>query len=82
MARPRAKPLKPGQVWIAKSDTGRSRMRRVVALVEDRVCYSTGSDLVHWCNRRAFQMWISTHRAIRSRSVANRKLILDPRPRK
>lgn len=81
MARPRAKHLKQGQVWVAKTATGRSRMRRVVALVNDRVCYSTGSDIVHWCNRRAFQLWIATHGAIRSRSVANRKLTLDPGPR-
>lgn len=33
-------------------------MRRVVAVRDGRVCYSTGSNTNRWCNVRTFLMWL------------------------
>jgi hypothetical protein len=73
--------IKTGQVWVSRSKDTRTPSRRVIQVINDRICYSTGSDQNRWCAPRAFLVWISIHNAISTRTRRARSLTLCAKAR-
>lgn len=70
----RARPLKPGQVWVSHAKGTRTHVRRIVAVADKRICYSTGSDGTRWCQVRAFRLWMNTYKAAKAMPGRGRTL--------
>ncbi len=52
--------IEPGMVFTPAGPGGgrRHSHRRVVAVFQDRVCYSAGGDKNHFCKVKTFQRWV------------------------
>lgn len=57
-----------GQVWVTRDPVTRSPSRRVVGVVGRRVCYCSGGRQNHWCDVRAFRLWIRRYFAKATRT--------------
>jgi len=68
--------IQQGQVWVSRSPITRTPSRRVVALAESKICYSTGGDRTRWCRIRAFRAWVRRYAAVATRTRRTRSLVL------
>lgn len=66
----------PGQIWVTRSSTTRTRSRRVLEVAGSRICYSSGGDRPRWCQARAFRLWIRRYAAVTTRTRRCRSLTL------
>lgn len=71
--------IKPGQIWVSHNLKTRTLTRRVIASMDDRVCYSVGSHQTRWCRRRAFRLWVRRYHAVATRTRRARTLVLKAR---
>lgn len=65
-----------GQIWVIRAPGARVRVRRVLAVLDGRVCYSDGGRSPRWCQPRAFRLWIRRYRAVATRTRRKRSLQL------
>lgn len=68
--------IQPGQIWISRATSTRTRSRRVLAVADGRVCYSTGGERPRWCQPRAFRLWIRRYKAKATRARRARTMKL------
>lgn len=72
----RSSPLQAGQVWVTRHPKTRTASRRIVAVIDARVCYSTGGEILRWCRRSQFRHWIRAYAAKATRTARKRSLAL------
>ena len=74
----RPKPLQAGQVWVTRDGRTRTPSRRIVEVIGRKVCYSTGTHNLRWCQRVQFRLWIRRYQATATRTSQPRTLVLRP----
>lgn len=57
-ARRKVPPPKEHDVYVAGGGNEDEQMRRVIAVKDGRVCYSTGGNTNRWCNLKTFMTWL------------------------
>lgn len=72
------KRLEAGQVWVTRDPTTRTPSRRIIEVIQKRVCYSTGGESSRWCRRAQFRAWIRAYCAKATRTSQQRTLALRP----
>lgn len=74
--------LKPGQVYVTRSQGTDTPSRRIVHVditeVDTLIAYSTGGADLRYCKRRAFRAWIRKFNAKATRNRRPRSLTLTP----
>lgn len=68
--------ISAGQIWVTRNPVTRSPSRRVIDVVGGMVCYSTGTSMTRWCQRRAFRIWIRRYHAVATRTRRPRTIVL------
>lgn len=48
-----------GDVYVKDDDH-----RRVISVIDGRVCYSSGTDINHWCNLDTFRSWFTKSKMV------------------
>lgn len=68
---------KPGQIYVCRSKTTRTRSRRIVAVLNKvTVVYSDGAEQLRHCKLRAFRRWAAQYGAVATRVRRPRTLVL------